>query len=188
MDVIQLPLGIGAPTDSQEPTDNIIQLPDGLVGDLEELTNTLIQLSGTPVTEEELDEHPYDSIHIPDYMASEPTHIQEPCTYTFQLRRGLVAEWIEENPILRAGEPGYEYETGNIKVGNGVTPWTGLDYIPSESTLATIIAAALAGIDVTPGDAGDVQDNLDAHVVSLTPHPAYDEGPSFLLLYQNAKV
>jgi hypothetical protein len=38
------------------------------------------------------------------------------------------------------------------------------------------------------GPEGDVGPLLDAHINSPTPHPIYDDGPSFLLLYQNAKV
>lgn len=40
------------------------------------------------------------------------------------------------------------------------------------------------------GLSGDQEaDNLvTEHVLDETPHPAYDDGPSFLLLYQNAKV
>ena len=37
-----------------------------------------------------------------------------------------------------------------------------------------------------PGSSSDLL--LDDHINSETPHPVYDDGPSFLLLYQNAKV
>lgn len=39
------------------------------------------------------------------------------------------------------------------------------------------------------GPPGEVSlEMLSSHVESQNPHPAYDDGPSFLLLYQNAKV
>lgn len=45
------------------------------------------------------------------------------------------------------------------------------------------------GIPGPRGQDGDgSQGDLDSHVYSDTPHPAYDDGVSFLLLYQNAKV
>ncbi len=45
-----------------------------------------------------------------------------------QLRRGTAAEWSNINPILAAGEPGYETDTNKIKYGNGTTPWNLLPY------------------------------------------------------------
>lgn len=45
-----------------------------------------------------------------------------------QLRRGTAAEWAAVNPVLGDGEPGVEKDTGKIKVGDGVTPWTGRPY------------------------------------------------------------
>lgn len=50
-------------------------------------------------------------------------------TTTFQFKRGSAARWQELNLILEAGEPGFELDTGLLKVGNGNTPWNELDYI-----------------------------------------------------------
>lgn len=44
----------------------------------------------------------------------------------FQVRRATAAEWEEQNPILRCGEPGYAYDTWTLKVGDGVTAWNDL--------------------------------------------------------------
>jgi hypothetical protein len=33
---------------------------------------------------------------------------------------------------LRQGEPGFEYDTGKLKIGDGFTPWTSLPYINGE--------------------------------------------------------
>ena len=48
---------------------------------------------------------------------------------TLQLTRGTVARWTELNPVLAVGEPGFEYDTGKLKVGDGSTPWRKLHYI-----------------------------------------------------------
>lgn len=45
-----------------------------------------------------------------------------------QYRRGTAAQWTSVNPILAQGEPGYEYDTGKFKVGNGVDNWNTLPY------------------------------------------------------------
>jgi hypothetical protein len=49
--------------------------------------------------------------------------------YTIQFRSDTSAKWTEINPILALGEPGFETNTGKLKVGDGVTPWTGLPYV-----------------------------------------------------------
>lgn len=87
-----------------------------------------------------------------------------------QFRRNSSVEWTSLNPVLAAGEPGYETDTGKVKVGDGVTAWNQLVYS-------------------TTGDSTAVtQEQLVDHVNSETPHPVYDDGPSLSLLYQNAKV
>lgn len=47
---------------------------------------------------------------------------------TFKFRRGTSQEWTIQNPILAQGEPGYETDTGLLKVGNGSSTWTSLGY------------------------------------------------------------
>lgn len=49
--------------------------------------------------------------------------------HTYQLKRGTAQRWIEVNPTLRQGEPGFEYDTGKLKIGDGFTPWLSLAYI-----------------------------------------------------------
>lgn len=49
--------------------------------------------------------------------------------HVYQFKRGAAQRWIEVNPILQQGEPGFEYDTGKLKIGDGFTPWTGLPYI-----------------------------------------------------------
>ena len=48
---------------------------------------------------------------------------------TFQFKRGTAQRWIEVNPILKQGEPGFEYDTGKLKIGDGIRHWLELDYI-----------------------------------------------------------
>ena len=46
----------------------------------------------------------------------------------FELRRNTKLGW-PSNFVLLAGEPGTETDTGQMKVGNGVTPWSLLPYV-----------------------------------------------------------
>lgn len=43
-----------------------------------------------------------------------------------QFRRGTAAQWSSTNPVLSAGELGYETDTGNFKIGNGSSAWNSL--------------------------------------------------------------
>lgn len=43
-------------------------------------------------------------------------------------RKNTAAQWVAENPTLRAGEIGIEKNTKKSKVGDGVTPWNSLPY------------------------------------------------------------
>lgn len=46
-----------------------------------------------------------------------------------QLRRDTAANWSTYNPTLSAGEPGFETDTGKLKIGDGQTSWLELSYI-----------------------------------------------------------
>ena len=58
-------------------------------------------------------------------------------TTRIKLRRDIAATWISANPILSAGEPGLETDTGRIKYGDGVTSWRDLDYANSKISSQT---------------------------------------------------
>ena len=46
-----------------------------------------------------------------------------------QLRRDTASVWASNNPILALGEPGFETDTNQFKIGDGTTSWTSLDYM-----------------------------------------------------------
>lgn len=43
-----------------------------------------------------------------------------------QLRRGTASQWTSADPVLAAGEPGFDATTGDLKVGDGSTNWSQL--------------------------------------------------------------
>lgn len=93
---------------------------------------------------------------------------------TIKLRRDTQENWLLSESVLAPGEPGYETDTGRFKIGNGVARWVDLEYFH-------------------PGDGDDTElinlyNNLLSRVNNLTLTVDTDDGPSFLLLYQNAKV
>lgn len=50
-------------------------------------------------------------------------------TTRLQVRRDSAANWTSNNPVLFAGEFGYETDIGGLKVGDGATAWTSLGYL-----------------------------------------------------------
>jgi hypothetical protein len=47
---------------------------------------------------------------------------------TIQLRRSTAASAATSNPTLAAGEPGFETDTGKLKIGDGTADWNSLPY------------------------------------------------------------
>jgi hypothetical protein len=60
-----------------------------------------------------------------------------------QQRRGTAAQWTAANPILAAGEIGFETDTSKFKMGNGSSTWSALQYFANASELAAIIGGDL---------------------------------------------
>ena len=45
-----------------------------------------------------------------------------------QQRRGTASQWTSANPVLNAGELGWESDTNKFKIGDGTNHWADLDY------------------------------------------------------------
>jgi hypothetical protein len=56
-----------------------------------------------------------------------------------QQRRGTAAQWTAANPVLAAGEIGFETDTSKFKMGNGSSTWSALQYFANASELAAIV-------------------------------------------------
>jgi hypothetical protein len=53
-----------------------------------------------------------------------------------QQRRGTAAQWTSANPVLNAGEIGWESDTNKFKIGDGTNHWANIDYfIDANSTV-----------------------------------------------------
>jgi hypothetical protein len=51
-----------------------------------------------------------------------------------QQRRGTASQWTSANPILNAGEMGWESDTNKFKIGDGTNHWADLDYFIDQSS------------------------------------------------------
>jgi hypothetical protein len=75
-----------------------------------------------------------------------------------KLRRGLSTEWTLANPVLAAGEPGFETDTQKFKFGNGSSSWNDLSYSMGELEAETdpvfsaSVAGGITGTDITNWD------------------------------------
>ena len=89
-----------------------------------------------------------------------------------QLRRGTADEWEATNPILLAGEVGYERDaasdtttttdgfsysgsavgSGAIKIGDGVTRWADLPYLLTALSFSLPASSDVSMTDIKTGD------------------------------------
>lgn len=90
-----------------------------------------------------------------------------------QLPADTLAKWTEKNPIIHKNEPVIEIDTGRWKVGTGAR-YNDTDYM-------------LGSAPTDPGS-GVTQEQLEAHIASVLPHPVNDSGKSLLTRYRNRKV
>lgn len=58
-----------------------------------------------------------------------PLSFNDSTTARIRLRRDFSYNWSGVNPTLAIGEPGYELDSHRCKIGDGITPWSGLQYL-----------------------------------------------------------
>lgn len=95
-----------------------------------------------------------------------------------QQRRGTAAQWTGANPILAAGEIGFESDTSKFKIGDGVNHWADLIYYASAEELSSLLDGApdlLNTLNELAAAVGDdptffttVANNLSAHSSDTT--------------------
>jgi hypothetical protein len=60
-------------------------------------------------------------------------------SYQIQLRSDTSTNWTLANPILSAGEPGFETDTGILKIGDGTSTWSALQEISGGSAYGAAV-------------------------------------------------
>ena len=58
-----------------------------------------------------------------------------PAKTVIQLRRDTSTNWDSVNPILAAGEAGFETDTNKFKIGDGTSNWSSLPYFVDEANI-----------------------------------------------------
>ena len=91
-----------------------------------------------------------------------------------QLRRGTASSWTSADPILASGEVGIETDTNKIKIGDGSSNWTELDYF------ADVYSASAAIIAYIDSEIGGLIDSAPALLDTLNElAAAIGDDPSF---------
>jgi len=67
-----------------------------------------------------------------------------------QIRRDTAANWSSANPTLANGEQGYETDTGKMKIGDGSTAWTSLEYFAGSGGSSTWTGLTDTPSSITP--------------------------------------
>ena len=110
-------------------------------------------------------------------------------TTRIKFRRDTAANWTAEDPVLALGEPGFEQDTNKLKIGDGETAWSGLDYASGGSDSLTSdhnIAITVGNTDYwaivhrTNTDNGDGDGGVEASGV------AYDSDNNMIVLHVNS--
>jgi hypothetical protein len=79
-------------------------------------------------TIKKLDSIVVDGGEIGDAVIDNPSIIKD-----IKFKKGTAKRWKELNIVLASGEPGFEYDTGKFKIGDGIHPWKELKYQGSDS-------------------------------------------------------
>jgi hypothetical protein len=66
-----------------------------------------------------------------------------------QVRRGTASQWTSTNPVLAAGELGFETDTNKLKIGNGSSAWNSLSYVATGAT--GTVTSVVAGTGLSGG-------------------------------------
>jgi hypothetical protein len=70
-----------------------------------------------------------------------------------QQRRGTASQWTSANPVLNAGEMGWESDTNKFKMGDGTNHWADLDYfIDANSTVNPAFGTSIVFEGATAND------------------------------------
>lgn len=78
-----------------------------------------------------------------------------------QIRRDTATNWTTNNPVLKAGEMGFETDSLKFKFGNGMAKWSELSYASASS----VKTGTTAPDDATVGDLGAVYVNTTDNTV-----------------------
>lgn len=76
-----------------------------------------------------------------------------------EFRRDTAANWTSANPVLAAGEPGWESDTNKLKIGDGSTAWNSLGYFSAAGSGVTSVDGISGAVVLHAGTNVTITDN-----------------------------
>ena len=89
-------------------------------------------------------------------------------------RRGTAAEWTSANPVLAAGEIGFETDTSKFKFGDGTTAWADIPYFASADQLIDGAPELLDTLNEIAAAIGDDNDFFNSVYAAIEAGDAFD--------------
>lgn len=101
--------------------------------------------------------------------------------FSIQLRKDTSANWGSVNPVLLKGEPGFETDTGKLKIGDGTTAWSALGYIGGEAGVSINTPNTIVKRDANGNfAAGTITANLSGSYTNVTIGSTASKGKIFV--------
>jgi hypothetical protein len=90
-----------------------------------------------------------------------------------EIRRDTATNWTSVDPILAEGEPGYETDTGVLKIGDGSTAWSSLPAFRTDSKLAIGVRWDSSSSDPTLTQINEFGETLSVMPSFFDGHPIF---------------
>ena len=93
-------------------------------------------------------------------------------------RRDAALTWTNNNPILEAGEFGWESNTNRFKIGNGLAVWNSLAYYSSSKVGNGIVNGNIATSTILTAThlLGQIPDHISAYLECVIANNGYAVG------------
>lgn len=93
---------------------------------------------------------------------------------TIKNRRATKSQWTLLNPVLAAGEIGFEIDTNKVKIGNGLSFWEALSYIADGSEIEDLVKTGRLSEEVLNGTYAAIAGTDARKIWSVDPEVAGD--------------
>lgn len=98
---------------------------------------------------------------------------------------GKATTWTAKNPVLMQDEPGYERDTGKLKIGDGITKWNDLPYFNGD--INAILGGYLSKSEYKGSANGVVKEADKLHTARTINGVAFD-GTHNITISDNTKI
>lgn len=85
-----------------------------------------------------------------------------------QIRRDTANNWSTNNPILAAGEIGFDLTNGKHKIGDGLNNWSSLPYFVLDNEIdVTALTTRIGDLETAVGTGGSVDSKISSAISGL---------------------